>query len=265
MELKEKYEFQIDIDQARAFTNAEILEDYSTAGLHYHDYPQLLMINKGVAFYEEEGERVPHFGNTAIYIPQERAHRTLVYKEPIFYRTIYFHPEDAKRLPSESVVFETSALTRELLNSLCYAKVAPLYGSTSRQIYNLLLTLIREDIGKKCVSIHLPKSDNEDILKIVNFIHDHYESRISYQELGSVLPYTLRHSSRLFKKQMNISIMNYLRLYRMFIASVKLRQTDHSVSRVAFDVGYNNLASFYQDFNRMFALAPNAYRSKTSL
>lgn len=260
MDIAEKYEFQIDIDFARAFSNSGILEEYSTRRLHYHDYPQILIINKGITFYEEEKQRIPHYGFTAAYIPKNSVHRTVVCCNPVSYKTLYFHTKDANNLPSETIFFRMSSLSYKLLEKLSEKQLSPFTEEIHKQSYRLFLSLIQNEIKNSYYAISMPHSNDPDVISIIDYIHNNYRNNIRLEDFKSVLPFTTRHISRLFKDHLNISVMNYLRLYRIFIASAMLRDTDQAITQIAYECGYNSLASFYRDFKTIYGQQPKKFR-----
>ena len=56
-------------------------------------------------------------------------------------------------------------------------------------------------------------------------------NRISLNEILNLIPYSKRHINRIFKKELNISIFKYIKLYRILMASIKLNTEDKSVKK----------------------------------
>ena len=71
----------------------------------------------------------------------------------------------------------------------------------------------------------------------------------------------LRHLSRLFKADLKITIFEYLRLYRILMASIEMHNPKRTVTEIALDCGYESLSSFYRDFNLIFAVTPKFFRA----
>ncbi|MBI9078057.1 MAG: helix-turn-helix transcriptional regulator, partial [Desulfatibacillum sp.] len=74
------------------------------------------------------------------------------------------------------------------------------------------------------------------------------------------LPYSGRHLSRLFKEEMQITLFEYLRLYRILMASLALCEPDRAITEIALDCGYESLSSFYRDFNTVYGAPPKSFR-----
>ena len=70
-----------------------------------------------------------------------------------------------------------------------------------------------------------------------------------------------RHLSRLFKQDMKITLFEYLRLYRILMASLALCSRDEAITEIALDCGYESLSTFYRDFNMIYGVAPKSFRA----
>ena len=63
------------------------------------------------------------------------------------------------------------------------------------------------------------------------------------------------------KKAVGKSATEYINEYRIEKASILLKNTDESVSRVATDVGYDDLNYFSRIFKRIMGMSPVKYRA----
>jgi len=55
--------------------------------------------------------------------------------------------------------------------------------------------------------------------------------------------------------------MQYLTLWRMHLAALRLREGKGSIAQIGFDIGYNSEAAFSRAFKRQFGVSPAAWRS----
>ena len=68
--------------------------------------------------------------------------------------------------------------------------------------------------------------------------------------------------ARLFKKQTQTSIINYITTYRLEKAKELLHNPDIPVGTVALKVGYGNYSYFSKLFKDVVGCTPNEYRKK---
>ena len=83
-------------------------------------------------------------------------------------------------------------------------------------------------------------------------------------DFTAAFPYSGRHLTRIFKQDLKITIFDYLRLYRILMASIELNDPARSITDIAYDVGYDSISSFYRDFNIVFAITPKVFRNRTA-
>src|SRR5580704_5972184 len=69
------------------------------------------------------------------------------------------------------------------------------------------------------------------------------------------------HFSREFSRTFGESPHGYLLTRRLERAAALLRNTDHSVAQICFDVGLQSLGSFTTSFTRTYGKSPTAYRA----
>ena len=68
------------------------------------------------------------------------------------------------------------------------------------------------------------------------------------------------HFSREFRRTFGETPHQYLLTRRLERAAALLRNTDHSVAEICFEVGLQSVGSFTTSFGRAFGLSPTAYR-----
>ena len=70
------------------------------------------------------------------------------------------------------------------------------------------------------------------------------------------------HFSRMFKKTTGRTFLEYLMDVRIKKACELLRDTDRSITNVAFDVGFNDSSYFGKVFRKHTRMSPSKYRAK---
>ena len=85
----------------------------------------------------------------------------------------------------------------------------------------------------------------------------------SLEEIGREVGCSPFHLSRIFSKEMGMTIPQYLRQLRLERAAELLRSGKCNVTEAAFEVGYNSLSHFSAAFHEMFGCCPGLYPLKT--
>ncbi len=249
----------MDIIRARILTGR--LKDYSTENLHRHRVHQFLSIAQGVSLLETEKGRQPLYGNMCAFLPAGLPHRSVVVGKDIVYRSIYLSRGSFSG-PPQIVVFEMSELSAAL-----YARIVsqgPRPRGIGLRCASLFLEVVRDDMKNLAFGLRLPRPEREENLAIVGFLERNHGRKIVLEELRTVLPCSVRHAARRFRAELGISPFEYLRLYRLFMASIALQNGGTGILSLALDCGYASLSSFYVDFKRYYGVTPRGFRQRFS-
>lgn len=66
--------------------------------------------------------------------------------------------------------------------------------------------------------------------------------------------------SQKFKKRVGMTSMEYLRRWRMLLASDRLRRSDDSVAEISSSLGYETESAFGRAFRRFWGCSPREHR-----
>lgn len=102
---------------------------------------------------------------------------------------------------------------------------------------------------------------NDVCVRMLQYIHQHYNSDLTLNQMGELLYMNPAYLGRLFKKEMGMSFSEYLISYRLKIAMNMLSQRNMLVSDIASAVGYNNMGYFYRIFRKEVGVSPLQYRN----
>lgn len=90
------------------------------------------------------------------------------------------------------------------------------------------------------------------------FIDEHFSEQIDLEKVADEAFYSKYHFIRQFKKIYGRTPHQYLIAVRIEHAK-QLLKTDHSVSEVCYDIGFESLSSFSGLFKRIVGLSPSEY------
>ncbi|HHV13749.1 MAG TPA: response regulator [Clostridiales bacterium] len=100
------------------------------------------------------------------------------------------------------------------------------------------------------------------IEKACMYIGEHIEKDISRTKLAELLYISPEYLSRLFKKEMGMTLSDYVIYEKMKLAYSYLINTDILVSDIAIRVGYKNFSHFSQTFRKVYETSPMHIRKQ---
>ncbi len=108
------------------------------------------------------------------------------------------------------------------------------------------------------------KSRRKDRLnEIVAFLRENYRKQYSLDEIAERLSISSYYLEHLFKKEFGISVIAYRNHLRLLAAKELLKSTSVPVTRIAFDLGWNDSNYFSNYFRKETGLSPSAYRKES--
>jgi len=127
----------------------------------------------------------------------------------------------------------------------------------------ILSKLAKDDDAIALASTHVADAGSdlrEPLDRVLSHIHQNYTGTIRVRELAKIAALSISGLNRMFKKNTQTTISDYLINLRIGAASAKLSTTTHPVQVIAQDVGYASLANFNRHFKRLRGLTPREYR-----
>lgn len=132
---------------------------------------------------------------------------------------------------------------------IIYGYLNVLFAKLFRQIYLEAKVNIRED---------MPSIAD----KVVSYIEQNYNKRISLDELARQSFYNPSYFSSIFKESLGVSPTQYINQKRLEKAMELLENTDDSIEYIMAMVGYSDKKHFYSLFKQTTGITPGEYRKK---
>jgi len=103
---------------------------------------------------------------------------------------------------------------------------------------------------------------SELIQNALTYIHHHYLSKIkiNLEDVAEVIHTNPQYLSRIFKKEMRISFVDYLNVLRIKYACKLLIETNHPIYRIALESGFSDSSYFIRVFNKHMNMLPGDFR-----
>ncbi|QMV43971.1 response regulator transcription factor [Cohnella cholangitidis] len=96
--------------------------------------------------------------------------------------------------------------------------------------------------------------------KTKKYIEARISEEITVEDIAQQVHLNSDYLTRIFKKELGISISKYIINRKMEIAKELLKRTDKSIGDIAMAVGYFNYSSFNRIFNKVVGMSPQEYK-----
>lgn len=106
--------------------------------------------------------------------------------------------------------------------------------------------------------------DDELVLKVQEFIEQHYHEKFTVEELSTQFHLVRRTLERRFKVATGYSINEYTQRFRTEVAKKDLETGRKSITEIMYDCGYNDSKAFRDVFKKYVWISPLEYRQKYS-
>ncbi len=95
---------------------------------------------------------------------------------------------------------------------------------------------------------------------VLEYIYEHYSSGITLQDLGEKLGMNGVYIGQVFKKEMGMTVLHYLKQYRLKKAKEMLKNTSLSIHEISCACGYSTSQYFSTLFTREVGRTPQVFR-----
>lgn len=102
--------------------------------------------------------------------------------------------------------------------------------------------------------------DNMTVLKVINYIRDHYSESITLSDAASLVGVTPEYLSKLFNQIIHINFVVFLRDFRISVAKRMILSGKYQIKEVADHVGYNDAKYFNKVFKSVCGVSPSEYK-----
>lgn len=95
---------------------------------------------------------------------------------------------------------------------------------------------------------------------VLEYISENYQKKITTQDLAKLCFVTEAHFCRFFKESIGKSAVEYVNEFRIEKALVLLKETEESITDIAFEVGFSDSNYFSRTFKKIKNKTPLEYR-----
>lgn len=136
------------------------------------------------------------------------------------------------------------------------------YGDTSLNQYLCSATLAELSNQSYLFQKFGSKNPGQQLYNdICDYITLHVSEDLKVSELASYFGYSKKYLPAYFRKQSGITIKQYILQTKMDNAKAELSDTNHSISQVAYNIGFHDVHNFSIAFKKITGLSPSNYRN----
>ncbi|MCL5289786.1 MAG: response regulator [Bacillota bacterium] len=108
-----------------------------------------------------------------------------------------------------------------------------------------------------------PRTNQIDIIeKSLKYIHENYKQKLTLQMVSSYVFLNPQYFSRIFKKQVGVTYIDYINKLKIDHACKLLETTNYPAYRISSECGFTDPSYFNRVFVQQMNMTPKAYRRK---
>ena len=172
------------------------------------------------------------------------------------------HTDFSNRIPA-AMGSTPAFLIREIVEELTAQKEE--YPLTVRSLLNLLLITLLREHGYADEKTDIKDEHLKNVQQILAYIDEHFDEKITLQDLANLAGLTPNYFCTLFKKICGFTPWNYINARRIDKAVTMILQEGIKINliTVATECGFNNTANFNKCFRKITGMTPSEYRSSS--
>lgn len=262
------------------YTNQLNLNVLGFINWHWHDEIQFIVITKGEIVVNIEQHSIILKEGESVFINSGILHSCKPYQDPSStYICINVHPKYL-------IGYTGSIIHRQYINpylknpdfSYFYFKNNT-HESIIKALNEIIVLYEEKKFGYEYLIymmmvklwwnvINLKPKNNPQNIKIMNarikeilsYIHIHYREKIVINDIANHVNLCLSECCRIFKKNMNCTISDYIIDFRIEKSLNDLLYSDKSISEVSYNNGFSTPSFFINKFKQKTGITPQKYR-----
>jgi len=105
-----------------------------------------------------------------------------------------------------------------------------------------------------------PNEDDIRIKTIITYIHNHYMSKLTVDQLAKSANISESECFRLFKRMLQTTPMAYILKLRLQLSTKRLIESDTNILDLSIELGFASPSYFSKQFKRQYAITPREFR-----
>lgn len=249
------------INDSITFKYAKGISDKT--GKEFHAYHEIIFFIGGKATFISENIHTALTPNTLIIIPAETYHQLLITGSQDDYHRCVFHFWDIENLEElitksmhRVLLIDMNQQLHYLFDQMISLTKNPRSQTVSSVIMQSVLSLLLNEITMRSQPNNKPAIPDTLSEKCITLISKYITTKITVEDIAQELNVSASYLSHTFKKQMNISIHQYILKKRLVMAHHKVLNGEPA-TKAAIECGFNDYSGFYKQFKKMFNKSPS--------
>lgn len=228
--------------------------------IHFHEYYEIEIITAGSGIMTLNGVDIPFKKGVIFFILPNDFHKFTFFENTQIYNISF----------CEEVLFDDFNKKRAIEKTNTFLSV---FDAQLIPLLKLCDTIIElNDINQnscryllKSVLEMLPKLYTIDNVSgyfgiAVAFIENHFKDNITAADVAKQCLINEDYLNLIFKKEINITVTDYIRKKRLHYASVLLSSSDLSIAEIAFNSGFQSIQTFNRLYKKHYGTVPSKNR-----
>lgn len=247
--------------------------------LHWHDELEILYPLNGKADIIVEGEKYQLLNKHIMVIESCQVHSTYSYQDVSMFICIHISKKYMEKYIPDIELYKVRCIPEKIdsehfpayrdicrlmeeLTKLYMTEALPSFTMESEgiilQIFSHLLRFFSDRIAPDTVNVSPSAYDR--LRTIITYIEEHFREPVSLQEAADQLGLTKEYFCRFFKKNMGMSLLEYINEVRLSHIYHDLIHTDIPISVLIEENGFTNQKLFNRLFKKLYGCTPSAVR-----
>ncbi|WP_300691638.1 AraC family transcriptional regulator [Chryseobacterium sp.] len=232
---------------------------------HKHTKGQLSYVEGGIAYITINNRTYVVPARHFFWIPQGMEHILEIGHTATVLHSLYFyaHDDDSDPFYGRLGIYPASEL---LIQMIRYTEIWDEKHVTEKdENFEFLIALkkILSKTHKQPLPIILPSTHNKQMQRITSYLEWNIGEKHTLANVSTRFGLSERSISRLFKSDMDISFLQYLKTLRIIKAIELLLNTDKPINEIADDVGYSSISAFSDTFHEFTQSRPSDLRKSS--
>jgi len=244
---------------------------------HRHNYPSILYVVNGQGLVEFDNRKLPVNADSVIMLEKEKFHKLSDRpRKAMTVFSLYFDTQTAGlnkyivdylfalKAPFELPLYYSENIKRHLRQMLFEQNTKPPgYKLSIKQNLSLaILQIYRAGLEQaKQKTSQNPPSSRERVSAVIDFISQNCHEQYGLADAARLGNVSQRQFTNLCRNLTDRSFIKFLNATRCKKAAELLKQSDKSVAAIAFEVGYEELSTFYRAFKKIYKSSPMLFKT----
>ena len=97
---------------------------------------------------------------------------------------------------------------------------------------------------------------NSLICNILKYINNNINSKIAIEDIENQFHYNRYYIMKLFKKELNITIIDYINKIRIYNCFINMKESHNNISRIAYNNAFYSIEYFSETFKKIIGVKP---------